>query len=865
MNKKQLHDAIVQNLDRAGMQAEEVRVQPDSISGWRIAVVCSQFAKKSPSARRQIALDGIPQQEIEWADLLTPEEREWAGELPADIAAEQLPLWPEAMARANQERRILFPSDLDEDLELPFFATFYSLRGGVGRSTALAYTGRILASRGRKVVCVDMDLEAPGLAALFGKEDEVGGEQGVVPLLVAFDRGEQPDISKHLVRVVDDEDLYCLPAGRVSAEYARLLRLLDPSAWYREERNPLRDLLEHLRNRLPFRPDVVLLDSRTGMTALSAPLLFDLADLAVITFFPHPQTATGTAELVRALLAAHTYRSSPVRALTPEPRFLVSPIPATKLREITQRYEHRALEWIGDWLTGVDAGAPTIESDITHFVPYREALATSDQILRDPDVWRDFEPIANWIERFLPTKQEQRVAVSVGSRKTQILSELKFSAGTAEQQEDLLATFVETDLVRSATDPKTPLVLGRKGTGKTALFRLLSEGTQYNSIVAHSPGGLRRGLDWILGPDGFKAVDEILQENGAEWRQFWAFYTCAALAKSAGPLSLEDLGPIRVGAFQTELEVVRAFAEATKHPQLGLLLTNALTEFDRGTSRETLLLFDGLDTGFGSTETERERRGRALEGLFTFWTDRGDSFNKLTFKILLREDIWRKLRFENKSHLFGRSVTLKWSDQAAFFKVVVKQALRSAAFKNFLFTTPGMDRSPEQDPNLWIDAQIFYAWNLLVGERMKGGKTAFTRNWVWNRLADGNDDHSPRFLLQLFQAVTSWENKEQAKSAYEQTVIRPRALIECLPTVSEQALDSLKEEFVELEEFLHRLREIGRTPVAAEELEGAQDGVTLAREIGLLSVYEGTDESVGRYKVPEIYRIALGMTRKGQA
>ncbi|MBK9032247.1 MAG: P-loop NTPase [Myxococcales bacterium] len=69
--------------------------------------------------------------------------------------------------------RATFPSELDDDLALPIVATFYSLRGGVGRSTALAYTAHILASRGKRVVCVDLDLEAPGLAALFGREDEV--------------------------------------------------------------------------------------------------------------------------------------------------------------------------------------------------------------------------------------------------------------------------------------------------------------------------------------------------------------------------------------------------------------------------------------------------------------------------------------------------------------------------------------------------------------------------------------------------------------------------------------------------------------------------------------------------------------------
>jgi MinD-like ATPase involved in chromosome partitioning or flagellar assembly len=48
--------------------------------------------------------------------------------------------------------------------------TFYSFKGGVGRSLALANVGAHLALTGRKVLLVDFDLEAPGLDT-FSKLD----------------------------------------------------------------------------------------------------------------------------------------------------------------------------------------------------------------------------------------------------------------------------------------------------------------------------------------------------------------------------------------------------------------------------------------------------------------------------------------------------------------------------------------------------------------------------------------------------------------------------------------------------------------------------------------------------------------------
>ncbi len=45
--------------------------------------------------------------------------------------------------------------------------TFYSFKGGVGRSMALANVGEYLSSRGARILLIDWDLEAPGLESFF--------------------------------------------------------------------------------------------------------------------------------------------------------------------------------------------------------------------------------------------------------------------------------------------------------------------------------------------------------------------------------------------------------------------------------------------------------------------------------------------------------------------------------------------------------------------------------------------------------------------------------------------------------------------------------------------------------------------------
>jgi hypothetical protein len=167
----------------------------------------------------------------------------------------------------------------------------------------------------------------------------------------------------------------------------------------------------------------------------------------------------------------------------------------------------------------------------------------------------------------------------------------------------------------------------------------------------------------------------------------------------------------------------------------------------------------------------------------------------------------------------------------------------------------------------WLEDQVFNVWNILVGERMKGGKSTFTRSWVWNRLADGSDNHSPRTLLQLFVTAKEWEQREQSRNPYDKAIIRSRALTSSLETVSQVALDALiKEEFIELEPLVDQCKQIGRSPFNADELAGFESSVlSLALEVGLLAIHEGTEGDIQRYKVPDLYRLGIGMTRKGQA
>ena len=67
--------------------------------------------------------------------------------------------------------------------------TFYSYKGGTGRSMALANVAWILASNGQRVLVIDWDLEAPGLHRYFSPflvDQDLNSSHGVIDFILEY-------------------------------------------------------------------------------------------------------------------------------------------------------------------------------------------------------------------------------------------------------------------------------------------------------------------------------------------------------------------------------------------------------------------------------------------------------------------------------------------------------------------------------------------------------------------------------------------------------------------------------------------------------------------------------------------------------
>lgn len=197
--------------------------------------------------------------------------------------------------------------------------TFYSYKGGTGRSLLLANTARYLALLGHRVVALDFDFEAPGLhykLNISPQGQRVGDtvpERGAVDYLLAAIDGDSPpkNLRDYLVPVPlppkTEGALHLLPAGSApTGNYFRTLtKLLHEDPFSDPESSGIAACLElQARIEEEFRTDFLLIDSRTGVTELAGITTTMLADKVVCLMLPNRESQSGARAVLRSLTHA---------------------------------------------------------------------------------------------------------------------------------------------------------------------------------------------------------------------------------------------------------------------------------------------------------------------------------------------------------------------------------------------------------------------------------------------------------------------------------------------------------------------------------------------------------------------------------
>jgi len=242
--------------------------------------------------------------------------------------------------------------------------TFYSYKGGVGRSMAMANIGAMLALWGKKTILIDWDLEAPGLENYFkqGNETritELNKKEGLIDLLLKrksnanFSPNEikwNEFISTLQITNSTNNDkpftVDILTAGRKDDTYIKRVREMDYGSFYDDHKGGA--FLEEIREYWIGRYDFVLIDSRTGLTDSSGVCSIQMPDVLVMLFTATDLGFKGTLEIAQRAIKAQ--------------KSIIYDRYSLKVLPIPTRFDSTEFKLQQDWLSKFEQGLKPIYS-----------------------------------------------------------------------------------------------------------------------------------------------------------------------------------------------------------------------------------------------------------------------------------------------------------------------------------------------------------------------------------------------------------------------------------------------------------------------------------------------------------------------
>jgi hypothetical protein len=303
---------------------------------------------------------------------------------------------------------------------------FASLKGGVGRSTALSVAAAHLAAQGGRVLAVDLDLEAPGLGAFLLTRDTLP-EFGALDALVEnnlhdLDDGFFTDLVGPSSLAVRGGRIDVIPAfgrrslehpadilGKLARAYAEDIRADGSVATILDQ---VRELIDRFARAGSY--DAILVDARAGLHETTASAVLGLGAEVLLFGLHEEQTFQGYSALL-----AHLARLVPPGVPVPEwvdrltPVHAKAPADTAARAEFDQRWQALVRDY-GPLATAKAASREVPVPEGFYKVPWNEQVPDEEVL---PPEWSLLTPIAvlrdDRFDRFDPFRRRDLLAEEV--------------------------------------------------------------------------------------------------------------------------------------------------------------------------------------------------------------------------------------------------------------------------------------------------------------------------------------------------------------------------------------------------------------------------------------------------------------------
>lgn len=484
--------------------------------------------------------------------------------------------------------------------------------------------------------------------------------------------------------------------------------------------------------------------------------------------------------------------------------------------------------------------------------------------------------------------------------KKNVLNNLKVGQRIAEEEIDELESyFLETSQWKELEDGEIDVVYGPKGSGKSALYTLLTK-KRYEFLAKNIlliPGENPRG-DTV-----FKSLVTNPAPSELEFEYLWKLYILSLIANAlrvngvknekAKILinSLVDAGILPASGlanaiFKSVKDYLTKWVNRDKksiehaitlEPTTMVPIVTRKVEFseaDQKTNLEKIpvdelfecanealilcdhkiwVLFDRLDIAFvDSAEVERN----ALRALFrTYNYLKG--YNAVILKIFVRDDVWNRIvegGFTEASHI-TKNLTIKW-DLDSLLNLIILRFIKNKEFNDY-FSLNAADVLKTFESQ----KEVFYR---LAPKKILSGKNPDSFEWIISRITDASGNSAPRELIHFFENARKLQIKriEEGKAKLENEEIFEKSILKtALNEVSKVRYEqTLLAEYPSLKNYIEKLKN-RKAEQSIKTLVNIwkvpeEDALQIANRLIDVGFFKSKKSS---YIIPFIYRIELGI------
>ena len=600
--------------------------------------------------------------------------------------------------------------------------TFYSYKGGVGRSTTLAsYASHLAIKKDKKVVIFDCDFEAPGFTNFFLEDpNNIYYKNGLVEFFMDSVDGNEECLSNYYweasKKFTAQGSVYVFSSGNLSTEiiddklttthlnhYLNGLSRLDIF-----NQDSLVERFQYLISKIESEidPDIILIDSRTGFNDIFGISAFRLSDIVVGFFGIDAQTKPGMTFFLETFNKEKAPRIILANSIIPGfaksqlfacfkdyVEDVVRNLQSEDDAEKNGVYEikpfpigyNEVLKNIGLPTSSYEDYISLIENN--EFIDYTNLFSYINESIDDLQIIQKSESIKISVNNIENVQLMKEPVSHIYQLKKQLLSNISdnlpelYAESITDYEEEFTSNrYFYRRCMEDLFNIDKFLVLGNKGTGKTYIYRSLAN----KNIVEELRKRANKEdyvYEFIPIVNSERYFNTQLLDNQIDgfpldlfFERFWKVYIWNVLMDTQKSVVEPSLETFKI---KDDTDTAKKFVSYIKNDDIIINIEKDLNRLDIATKalesgrKRIIFIFDELDSVVKPyLWTER------ISPLINYC--RRLQYASIYPKLFLRSDLYKgTFNINNRNELNNRTINIEWKKDemfAYFFKFILSHS-----------------------------------------------------------------------------------------------------------------------------------------------------------------------------------------------